>query len=636
MTMKADAMIRWVERLSPLIAVFLILGISVVFWLHYVQTEQRSHRIAVEDASNFSHSVAQYRNFYATQIIPALDQYDVPVTHDYAIEDGSIPLPATFAIDFGDKLSEESQYRVRLYSDQPFAWRENGGIRDAFQKDAMDYLRDHPAESYSRYEVIDDQKVLRFAVADVLHSQSCVSCHNSYPGTPRTDWALGDVRGVLEVQRPVSSLQAVTNQSAWVTFGAMLLMALTATLILALVLRRMKQALATSRQQQKALSQARDEAERANQAKSDFLSAMSHELRTPLNSIIGFSQLLELEDLSADQKNQIGIIHGSGKHLLQLIDDVLAFAKLESGQLRIQIEEVNVKSVIQEVLTLTQQEREARRIDLVFEPVRSEEYLNVDRLRLKQVVLNLMSNAIKYNREGGQIRLSCRTLTRGGRPYWAMTIADTGEGIAPEKLNQLFEPFNRLGYENSDIEGTGIGLSITKDLVETMEGSIEVESQVGVGTTFSIAFPLARETARTGSCDASTEASAQESMASCVYAATDPQALQAVSQWAEAAGEPLALRIAPTRNNLLDQLAQRPPDAVMLDVAFVLAQPDAQHFLTQLNERLTTQPVLFLYQTREQADFCQAWLSYQPAWACREFEAEAVSEFWQARLLNDI
>ncbi|KUJ72784.1 hypothetical protein AVO41_03100 [Thiomicrospira sp. WB1] len=638
---------QWVERLSPVMAVFLILGILVIFWLHYVQLEKRSHRIALEDAANFSESVVSFRNFYAQQIIPALEVYDVPVTHDYAIEDGSIPLPATFAIDFGDQLSSDSQYKVRLYSDQPFAWREQGGARDDFQKEAMQYLRAHPDDTYSQYEVIEGQRVLRYAVADVFRDESCVACHNQYPGTPRTDWQLGDVRGVLEVQRPVSSLQAVNNQSAWITFIAMLSMALLATLILTLVLRRMQQALDVSREQQAALAKARDAAEQGNQAKSDFLSAMSHELRTPLNSIIGFSQLLDLEPLTSGQKQQVGFIHDSGKHLLQLIEDVLAFAKLESGQLNIHMERVNVKAVIEEVLTLTQPDREARGIELVFEPVKTEEIVWAERLRLKQVVTNLISNAIKYNREGGQIRLSCRVLTHQGRPWWEMTIADTGPGIAPDKLSHLFEPFNRLGYENSDIEGTGIGLSISQDLVQAMHGTLDVESEVGQGSRFSVGLPLVDDDAQTGVCQSpkadqtefggmqatqtvfpdSTES--RLTAVSCLYASADPASLQSVSEWAEAVGEPLQLRIAPTLANLWDQLGHQPASLVMLDVT-QLEQAEAQpgdRF--KVDAILKDQSVAMVYRTEQEAQICQAWLKSYPQWHCLALEPVAVKAFWQ-------
>ena len=241
--------LNWiVEFLSPILAVLLFVGVSLVFWSHYEQSQQHANDIAIEDAKSFSSSVAQFRNFYATTILPALKPYNVPITHDYLTRPGTLPLPATFAIDFGDKLSEQSNYRVRLYSDMPFSWRENAGIRDDFEAEAMAYLRDHPDGYISRFDTIDNQRVLRFAIADVLQ-ESCVACHNSYPGTPKTDWKAGEVRGVLEVIRPVSSIYQQSEKAAWKTFIAMMLMAFSALVLLAFVIRRMKMVLAEVKRQ---------------------------------------------------------------------------------------------------------------------------------------------------------------------------------------------------------------------------------------------------------------------------------------------------------------------------------------------------------------------------------------------------
>ena len=247
--MGAGRLINWmIEFVAPILAALLFVGVSYVFWDHYEQAEQQAQEIAVEDARNFSSSVAQFRNFYAATILPALRQYNVPVTHDYLNIPGAVPLPATFAIDFGDMLSESADYKVRLYSDLPFSWREGGGLRDNFEQEAMAYLRDNPDGFVSRFETFEGREVLRFAVADVLE-QSCVACHNSYPGSPRNDWQVGEVRGILEVVRPVSSLYQQKEQQAWYAFITMMAMAFSALLLLALVIRRMKSALSEAQRE---------------------------------------------------------------------------------------------------------------------------------------------------------------------------------------------------------------------------------------------------------------------------------------------------------------------------------------------------------------------------------------------------
>ncbi|WP_051678532.1 ATP-binding protein [Thiomicrospira pelophila] len=231
-------------------------------------------------------------------------------------------------------------------------------------------------------------------------------------------------------------------------------------------------------------------AQTANKAKSEFLSSMTHELRTPLNAIIGFSQLLNISNLTDGQREQVEIIQSSGKHLLQLINDVLEFAKLESGKLKISLEPVLAKKVVKEAITLTESEAKAHNVTLVYKTLDTDEVVIADRLRLKQVILNLISNAIKYNKPNGEVRLSCQITHKSNQDYWELSVKDTGVGIAKSYLDKVFEPFNRLGHETSNIEGTGIGLSIALDLVNQMQGYLSVTSEEGRGSDFRLGLPL--------------------------------------------------------------------------------------------------------------------------------------------------
>ena len=232
-----------------------------------------------------------------------------------------------------------------------------------------------------------------------------------------------------------------------------------------------------------ALTDAKFAAEKANLAKSDFLSSMSHELRSPLNAILGFAQLLE-SDFPPPTRSQTASIEQilqGGWYLLKLINEVLDLSAIESGRLSLSLEPVSLIEVILECQTMIEPQAQKRGIQMIFTPFDNQWFVNADRTRVKQVLINLLSNSIKYNHERGTVVVNCTASTQG---RIRISVTDTGAGLPPEKLAQLFQPFNRLGQETSAEEGSGIGLVVSKRLVELMEGVIGVESTVGVGSVF--------------------------------------------------------------------------------------------------------------------------------------------------------
>lgn len=239
------------------------------------------------------------------------------------------------------------------------------------------------------------------------------------------------------------------------------------------------------------LTQARDEANQANLAKSAFLSRMSHELRTPLNAVLGFTQLLGMDPLTPEQKESTDEVLKAGKHLLDLIDEVLDISRIEAGKLRLSLEPVDAVETVRDCISLLTPLADQEGVAVMLDHSDSSEaptFVTADRQRLKQVLLNLISNAIKYNRESGNVRVSFMVTDERLR----IDVADSGYGIPAEQMALLFVPFERLGAEGSGVGGTGLGLALSKPLVEAMGGTLSVSSRPREGSTFSVELELAQ------------------------------------------------------------------------------------------------------------------------------------------------
>ncbi|MBV8157198.1 MAG: response regulator [Dyella sp.] len=291
--------------------------------------------------------------------------------------------------------------------------------------------------------------------------------------------------------------------------------------------------------------QAQTTAESANRAKSDFLSSMSHELRSPLNAILGFAQLMASDSPrpTSSQQTSIDQILKAGWHLLELINEVLDLAKIEAGQASLSPEPVSVADALRECHSMVEQQALKRGVGMRFPSLDHPCYVRADRTRFKQILLNLLSNAIKYNREHGTVEVQCGE-TLGGRIH--ISVRDTGAGLEPERLAQLFQPFNRLGQEAGLEEGTGIGLVVAKRLVELMEGAIGAESAVGVGSVFWIELAVASAPEMTG-----------ESVGPAVPTFAQERALPSVHTLLYVEDNPANLK-------LVEQLTARRPDFRLL------------------------------------------------------------------------
>jgi signal transduction histidine kinase/ActR/RegA family two-component response regulator len=320
------------------------------------------------------------------------------------------------------------------------------------------------------------------------------------------------------------------------------------------------------------LESARAVADKANLAKSEFMSGMSHELRTPLNAVLGFAQLMESATPSPTpaQKLSIEQILKGGWYLLHLINEILDLAMIESGKLSMSQEAMSLSDVLQDCEVLIQPQAQKRGIRMSFPEADKASFVHADPTRVKQVIINLLSNAIKYNRIDGAVVVQCAAVSPG---RVRVSVRDTGAGLSPSQLDQLYQPFNRLGKEKSGEEGTGVGLVVTKQLVELMGGTVGVESTVGTGTTFWIELPSCSAPAldatgemhRAGAAKAEAAAPTPSPLRTLLYVEDNPANLALVEQLI-ARRKDLKFFMASDANTGIDLARTHRPEVILMDI----------------------------------------------------------------------
>jgi PAS domain S-box-containing protein len=337
------------------------------------------------------------------------------------------------------------------------------------------------------------------------------------------------------------------------------------------------------------LESARSVAEKASLAKSDFLSSMSHELRSPLNAILGFAQLMESDPLppTSAQNESITQILQAGWHLLKLIDEILDLAKVESGKVPLSPEPVSLAEIIAECQNMVEPLAQQMGLKMTYPKCDSPYFVRADRTRVKQVLINLLSNAVKYNRENGTVEVSCSEITAG---RIRLSVRDTGMGMSPLQISQLFQTFNRLGQEGGNIEGTGIGLVVAKRLVELMGGVIGVDSVLGVGSVFwfeliSVAGPHLNAEAIDPDSLAQHHAHRAKGKFTLLYVEDNPANLELVEQIIKRYPD-LHLLTAINGKTGIEMALSSKPDVILMDINL----PDMNGFavLKILSSNLTT------------------------------------------------
>ena len=418
----SKAMDRWrrllYERTFLVLTIMFCTGVVIILWHVYRLQSNLIEAVTLNNASLYAQALEEFRTLYTSEVAVRAQTKGVEVTHDYAAKEGAIPLPVTLSLLLGNHIAAKGTGgQPRLYSDYPFPSRQNSGPQDDFERQALQYLRQHPDQAFTRLEYFKGRLSLRYAKADRMRA-SCVNCHNTHPDSPRTTWQEGDVRGVLEVILPLDAAVAQTHANLRGTFYLTITMTVFGLFGLMLVISAVRRS--TAEAQRQAAEAAR--AHELTQLKSEFVTLVAHELRSPLTSITGYAELL-LErpgGMSAEaQREALGIVQRNADRLLQLIDDLLDIARIEAGKVELRRTRLDLADLMQEVAKALRPQIEAKEQRLSLDLAEALPAVSGDADRVTQILTNLLSNAHKYTPPAGTIsishagkRVACASMSR--------------------------------------------------------------------------------------------------------------------------------------------------------------------------------------------------------------------------------
>lgn len=471
---------------------------------------------AVTGAQRYLEALAEFRTLYTSEVVSIAKKNGLTVTHNYNEVEGAIPLPASLSMALGEKIGRhQSGAKTFLYSRYPFPWRESENknlFSQQFPQQAWASLTKNPEQAFYRFENYLGRPSIRYAIADRMR-EACISCHNNHPDTPKNDWREGDVRGVMEVILPIDIAQQATQSSLTATFTVLALMAFLLMFAFGVVYARLRKDTSELAQNNTVLQQSQIEVEAKNdeiqsahrqlqdhaqelkqtlQYKSDFLACMSHEIRTPMNGVLGMLHLLQQTPLLDDQRHKANLAQTSAQSLLVIINDILDFSKVDSGKLTLEMVDFDLQAMLSEFCQTMSLAAHEKGLELIVDLTDVKQTTVCgDAGRLRQVLTNLVANAIKFTAHG-EIIIRCG-LSADDEAGWTFStsVTDTGIGIPAPKQSDLFDAFTQA--DNSVTRkygGTGLGLSICKKLCELMAGSIKVSSKVDHGSVFEFNIKL--------------------------------------------------------------------------------------------------------------------------------------------------
>ena len=455
---------------------------------------------AIENAALSILALNKARSLYSERAIDRVKKVEgITVTNQYHNIPGGIPNPATFTIELGEEITTNTDNLVRIFSDYPFPSRQKeGGPRDDFEKSALPYLKENPKRAFFRQELLDGKSSFRYAEAIVMEP-TCISCHNTYPGSPKIDWQVGDVRGVIEIAFPLDKIVMKSNKQLRDLSVMLAGISILGILGISLVITRLKyiseELTLKVKQRTLELEKLAYVSEAANESKGQFLANMSHELRTPLNAILGFVQILERNSkIDAEQKKYLGIIGHSGEHLLNLINDILEFSKIEANKTILHNDSFDLHELLDNLQEMLNIKAHLKGIELKIDcHIYVPQYIYGDAKKLRQILINLLSNGIKFTEQGYvslQVKLAENAQESFNNCSLIFTVKDTGAGIDDREIEDLFTAFVQTKTGIQSEQGTGLGLAISQKFVRLMGGEITVKSKLVQGTTFTFTLPF--------------------------------------------------------------------------------------------------------------------------------------------------